>query len=167
VSGLAPATDGDLNEGMSALNRFILGPAKRSRFITYPFLAMQDFVTHRWPERALQMALGQFPEPDRALLSQPHVKAAFIEDSRLSSATTAMACAQDFTLFARDWGFGLGDIAVPVDVWHGDVDRNVPFSHGKHQAERIPKALFHECPGEGHMLFITHFEEILRSVVSH
>jgi len=75
-----------------------------------------------------------------------------------------MAAAQDFNLFATDWGFRLEDITPPVDVWHGDEDRNVPFSHGRLQADRIPGARMHECPGEGHLLVVDHLEEILRTV---
>ena len=76
-----------------------------------------------------------------------------------------MAAAQDFALFCTDWGFRLDDIDVPVDLWHGDDDRNVPVSHGRLQAERIPGARFHLCPGQGHMLVIDRLEEILRTVV--
>jgi pimeloyl-ACP methyl ester carboxylesterase len=82
------------------------------------------------------------------------------------SRTTAQAMAQDFILFAGDWGFRLEDIAVPVYAWHGDADKNVPFALGKAVAERIPGAEFHPCPGEGHLLVVPHLEEILRTVTA-
>ena len=63
-----------------------------------------------------------------------------------------------------DWGFRLQDVSIPVHVWHGDADKNVPFLHGKAMAERIPGAEFHACTGEGHLLVMTHLEEILRTV---
>jgi pimeloyl-ACP methyl ester carboxylesterase len=112
----------------------------------------------------MRAAAKQFPEPDAKVMARAEVRAAFVEDARRSSPTSASAAAQDFALFARDWGFALEDIAVPTHVWHGDVDRNVPFAHGRHQAEAIPGARFHACPGEAHLLVVDHLEEILRTV---
>jgi pimeloyl-ACP methyl ester carboxylesterase len=106
-----------------------------------------------------------FPPPDVALLERPDVRAAFLDDTQSSPASaSARAGTQDFVLFARDWGFRLQDIAVPVHLWHGDADRNVPIGHARLLAERIPGAVFHECPGEGHLLYVVHLEEILRTV---
>jgi pimeloyl-ACP methyl ester carboxylesterase len=53
---------------------------------------------------------------------------------------------------------------VPVHVWHGDADRNVPYAQGRRQAELIPGATLHTCPGEAHLLVVDHVEEILRTV---
>lgn len=75
-----------------------------------------------------------------------------------------MAAAQDFHLFATDWGFRLGDFTLPVNVWHGAEDRNVPFCHGRLRADCITGARMHECPGEGHLLVVDHLEEIVRTV---
>ena len=50
---------------------------------------------------------------------------------------------------------------MPVHIWQGDVDRNVPAAHGRRQADRIPGAVLHEIPGEGHLLFVDHMPDIL------
>ena len=113
---------------------------------------------------ALRAAPRQLPACDVEVLNRPKVKSAFMEDYRRFSSTSAMAAAQDFHLFATDWGFRLEDITPPVNVWHGDEDRNVPYWHGRLQADRIPEARMHECPGEGHLLVVDHLEEILRTV---
>jgi pimeloyl-ACP methyl ester carboxylesterase len=149
---------------MMGFNKLIVRLARKSQFLVYPFFALSTFIFRRWPERALRAGSGQLPSSDFEVLSRPSVKAAFIEDYRRFSSTTPLAAAQDFAIFARDWGFRLEDIAVPVNFWHGDEDRNVPISHGRLQAERIPEARMHECPGEGHMLVVDHLEEILRTV---
>jgi pimeloyl-ACP methyl ester carboxylesterase len=104
------------------------------------------------------------PEADLAVLERPDVRAVFVEDARRASATAAQAAAQDFVLFVRDWGFRLQDIQVPVHVWHGDADKNVPFAQGEFVARRIPGAEFHPCPGEGHLLAVDHLGEILQTV---
>lgn len=164
VSGVGPLGDRGVEEGMFRANQIMAKLARRSAYLPLPLFGLMSFVSRRWPETALKAAVKQLPEPDAEVLAREDVRASFVEDARRASSTNALAAAQDFALFARDWGFRLEDIAVPVHVWHGDADRNVPFAHGRLQAERIPGATFHALPGEGHLLVVDHMEEILRTV---
>lgn len=164
VSGVGPLAVPGTEDGMMGFNKLIVRLARRSQYLIYPPFAFSASVFRRWPEMALRAGSGQLPSSDMEVLSRPKVKSAFIEDYRRFSSTSPLAAAQDFALFACDWGFRLEDITVAVNIWHGDEDRNVPFSHGRLQAERIPGARMHECPGEGHMLVVDHLEEILRIV---
>jgi pimeloyl-ACP methyl ester carboxylesterase len=100
------------------------------------------------------------------MLERADVRAAFFDDAQRSSATTALAATQDVVLFAGDWGFRLQDVTVPCHFWHGDADRNVLVGHGRFMAGRIPGAVLHECPGEGHLLYVNHLEEVLETVAS-
>jgi pimeloyl-ACP methyl ester carboxylesterase len=165
VSGVGPFAESELQGGgMMGVNRLLARLAAASPQILVQLFAVQELITRRWPETALRAALRQFPESDAALLRRDDVRAAFIKEATRSPATAARAAAQDFALFTRDWGFRLDDIAIPVHVWHGDADRNVPLAHGRYVADTIPGAVFHKFPGEGHLLVIDHLEEILRTV---
>ena len=73
---------------------------------------------------------------------------------------------QDLALELRPWGFRLRDIALPVHVWHGDLDRNVLVESGAYQANEIPDATLHRLPHEGHLLVYSHFDDILDSLVA-
>ena len=145
-------------------NKVVIRLARTSQYLVYPPFAFSAWVFRRWPQLALRAASGQIPESDIEILSRPDVTRAFVEDYRRASSTSALAAAQDFALFTSGWGFGLEDIKVPVHIWHGDHDRNVPISHGRLQAQHIPGARIHVCPGQGHMLIIDAMEEILRTV---
>jgi pimeloyl-ACP methyl ester carboxylesterase len=164
VSGVAPLADPGSEEGMMPTNQRITALARRAPLALRPVFGGMTAAGKRWPERALQTMAKQLPPPDAAVLARSAVREAFVRDLRHASPTTGQAGGQDFRLFARDWGFRLEDIAVPVHIWQGDVDRNVPPSHGRLQADRIPGAVLHECPGEGHLLFVDHFPEILREL---
>jgi pimeloyl-ACP methyl ester carboxylesterase len=165
VSGVGPFADSGLEGGdMIGINRTITRLAAASPSMLVPLFAAQEFIMRHWPEPALRAALRQFPDADAAVLRRDDVHAAFLEDARRTAPTAARAAAQDFAIFASDWGFRLEEITVPVHVWHGDADRNVPFSHGRYQAATIPGAVLHECPGEGHLLVVDHLAEILRTV---
>ena len=52
---------------------------------------------------------------------------------------------------ARDWGFRVADIRVPVVVRHGELDRLVNVAHGRWLAAAIPGArgVFFDDAGHG------------------
>lgn len=75
--------------------------------------------------------------------------------------STLRTSVQDMALGIRPWDFSVEDIAVPVHMWHGDLDRNVPLAHDRALATLIPHATLHECSGEGHWLVVGRTPEIL------
>jgi pimeloyl-ACP methyl ester carboxylesterase len=164
VSGVGPMDDPEFDVGMVGFNKAAVAMAAHVPFLLSGLFAVQGVFMRRRPDAALRAVSRMLPDPDVRLLERPDVRAAFLQDLSQPSGTTARATAQDFVLFARDWGFRLQDIAVPVHVWHGDLDRNVPFAQGTFVAEHIPGAELHACPGEGHLLGVAHLEEILRTV---
>jgi pimeloyl-ACP methyl ester carboxylesterase len=164
VSGVGPMNDPELRDSMVGMNRGLGTLAAHVPAVLTPLFFAQVSVMRHWPERALSAVKRQMAQADVTVLERPDVRAAFVEDARRASATTAQAAAQDFVLFVRDWGFRLQDIHVPVHVWHGDVDMNVPFAQGEFVARRIPGAEFHACPGEGHLLAVDHLGEILQTL---
>jgi pimeloyl-ACP methyl ester carboxylesterase len=164
VSGVGPLGDPELDVGMMGLNRGINLLARQSPLVLRPMFWFQQFFVRRWPDAALRAALKQFPASDVQLLERPDVRAAFFDDLLRASATTSQAAVQDFVLFTRDWGFRLHDVVVPCHFWHGDADRNVPIGHARFMAGRVPGATLHECPGEGHLLYVDYLEEVMETV---
>jgi pimeloyl-ACP methyl ester carboxylesterase len=163
VSGIGPVAEPEFGASMEGLNKGTTMVAARAPLALHAFFSLQEHFMRRWPEAALRALSKTMPEADIEILDRPEVQATFRADLRQHSAPAA---AQDMTIFARDWGFKLEDIGVPVDVWHGTADKNVPFAHGKAVAGRIPRSRFHECPGEGHLLVVAHLGEILRTITA-
>ena len=147
------------------MNRMITTLSRRAPWLMRRLFDMQMSWLKRNPERLLETMVRQMPEPDRALMDEG-LRAAFAKDIALNSATAGLAAAQDFELFSRDWGFRLEDIRVPVHIWQGSVDRNVPAHHADLLARRIPNAQLHRYDGEGHLLFLPRLGEILRTITS-
>jgi pimeloyl-ACP methyl ester carboxylesterase len=68
----------------------------------------------------------------------------------------------------RPWGFELGSIEVPVQLWHGLDDTLVPLSHAKWLAAQLPRAEIHLEPGEGHIsLFVRRIPEVQEWLATH
>lgn len=68
----------------------------------------------------------------------------------------------DYAALSSDWGFRLQDISVLVHIWQGDNDRMVPPVHARNLASRLSTRALIQCPGEGHLLVLSHKEEMLR-----
>lgn len=160
VSGVGPLADPRAVEGMMRSNQIFAALARRRSRVLRVALKLQVDAGRRWPDRALDLMIKQLPPPDVAVLSRPEVRELFARDFVRSSRTTGAAAVQDFELFATDWGFDLGAIEVPVHIWQGDADRNVPPHHARLLHEAIPGSVLHEFAGEGHLLAFDHLEEI-------
>src|SRR6476659_5788926 len=104
------------------------------------------------------------PEGDRRLLARPEIKAMFLDDLLNGSRKQMAAPFADVVVFARDWGFRLADVKVPVRWWHGDHDHIVPFAHGQHVVSKLPDAELYHLPGESHLAGLGVAEEILTTM---
>lgn len=67
----------------------------------------------------------------------------------------------DDLAFVKDWGFDLGRITLPVDVWQGRKDRMVPFEHGQWLAAEVPGAQAHLFATEGHLSMLSQLPALL------
>ena len=116
-------------------------------------------------EPALAMYARISPEADRRLLVRPEFKAMFLDDLLNGSRRQMAAPFADVVVFARDWGFRLDEVKVPVRWWHGDRDHIVPFEHGQHVVSRLPDAQLNHLPGESHLAGLGRAEEILGAMI--
>ncbi len=64
----------------------------------------------------------------------------------------------------RPWGFRPEEIRTPVWLWYGEADSIVPLQMGHYLAKAIPRSQLTIYPGEGHMLHITHWDDILHTL---
>jgi pimeloyl-ACP methyl ester carboxylesterase len=144
--------------------------------VVRPILEVAD-TPIRWVAGSLIKLIGPFgspaldlyarisPDGDRNLLSRPEFKAMFLDDLLNGSRKQLSAPLADVLLFARDWGFRVGDVTVPVRWWHGDADHIIPFAHGEHVVSLLPDAELHVLAGESHLGGLGAGEHILTTVV--
>lgn len=104
------------------------------------------------------------PEGDRRLLVRPEFQAMFLDDLLNGSRKQLAAPFADVIVFARDWGFRLEQVKIPVRWWHGDRDHIIPFAHGQHVVDRLPDAELYTLHGESHLAGLGAAEEILHTM---
>lgn len=85
-----------------------------------------------------------------------------LSDAREAVRQGPWGVAAEFAALGRDWGFDLGDVAVPTRVVHGALDEAVPVSVGEAVADRIPDAEFVVHENAGHYLVLTeHADDVV------
>lgn len=67
----------------------------------------------------------------------------------------------DARVYGEPWPFALADIRVPVSVWHGTHDAQVPVSIGRHYTKFIPTARGTFPNEEGHVSIVTNYIEAI------
>ena len=68
---------------------------------------------------------------------------------------------RDETLINRDWGFNLSEIQPHIDIWHGEMDVNVPVEAARYLQATLPNPSLHILPSEGHFFLLKRWEQIL------
>jgi pimeloyl-ACP methyl ester carboxylesterase len=58
---------------------------------------------------------------------------------------------EDDLAFFENWAFDVGEVRVPVLLWHGEHDLFVPIAHGRWLAERLPNVDARLSDEDGHL----------------
>jgi pimeloyl-ACP methyl ester carboxylesterase len=86
---------------------------------------------------------------DVDFLMRPEVIAAFRRIVSEQTRHGVGGSVDDTLAFAKDWGFDLSSIRVPVLVTYGALDSSCPVAHGRFLARTIPTAIGIEVADEG------------------
>jgi pimeloyl-ACP methyl ester carboxylesterase len=128
---------------------------------------MRVMVADATPRRLYQEMLRGFPRVDRAALKEmgpPAEAVAFVKESMRQGTD---GCLQDYRIFDAPWGFDLGDVTVPVDIWEGAEDRTGPSDYRDLLLRALPEARLFLVPDEGHLSLLAHrAEEILGRLIA-
>jgi pimeloyl-ACP methyl ester carboxylesterase len=107
-------------------------------------------------------ATRNVPPADRTVVTGDTLRPAFVDDMREALRQGARGPARDARVVNRRWGFKLEDIRVPVWLWHGQEDRNVPPALARFVSERIPGSRTTFYRADGHIsTFVNHLGDIL------
>ncbi|WP_353808913.1 alpha/beta fold hydrolase [Agromyces sp. SYSU T00194] len=136
LAGIAPRTDAfDWTAGMAAPGGLLA--AAEGRAARAAFAEVDEFDP------------SQFVAADYAALEGAW--AALGADVGRSDAFGPDGLIDDDVAFTMPWGFDPADIAAPVLVVQGGLDRVVPLGHGEYLAATIPGAELVLRPDDGHV----------------
>jgi pimeloyl-ACP methyl ester carboxylesterase len=161
VSGIAPLDVSETTHGMGMQGMY-MRMAHRAPWLTWLVQSQVALRFHINPERALKHMWGNFAKSDQTTLARPELRQAFIATMKEAYRRGIRGVAAEMSLFMRSWGFRLQDIEMPVYLWQGGADINVPPAMGHYLAKAIPNCYARFYPNEGNMIFANRVDEIMR-----
>ncbi|HET6866195.1 MAG TPA: alpha/beta hydrolase [Solirubrobacteraceae bacterium] len=160
--GFAPmdrpgATDGmrpDMARGMPTL--------RRMPWLARVFASSLSRQFQRDPGKAFETQFGAgLPDSDRRELERPEVREIILRAAIEGTRGGARGLAREMQLISAPWGFDPHAIEARTLLWYGGEDPLAPPQMGRYLADALPNARLTVYPGEGHMVYVTHWEEIL------
>lgn len=168
LGGVAPTVGSDAAPGgASGLIRTFAPLVRGARAPLGGMLRGLIHVLTPLADGVLDLFARQMPPGDQRVFEDPGMRGMFKEDLILGGRRNMQAVCLDVALFARDWGFALADVPVPVHLWYGDSDTIVPPEHGEHLAQRLPRAELRIRPGEGHLGGLGAAREVFDAILGH
>ncbi len=155
--------------GLQPAYRLLLGLHRRSPgAVRALFHAMRPFGRIPTPPWAVGLAARLLLPPcDVAALTDRSSGALALDGWRESWRQSALGNFTDAEIYARPWGFPLGEVRTPVRLWHGAEDRSFAPAFAESLARELPACTFRLVPGVGHYsLPIRHAREIVADLLA-
>ncbi|MBF6022846.1 alpha/beta fold hydrolase [Lysobacter niastensis] len=156
VAGMGPMDVPAIRRGQHPALKVLFGLSRLHPRLVTPMLRMDQKMFGIDPMRALQRLASMMTAPDQAFL-RTHVAEAetFARSLSVAYRQGIDGAMSEAALIARPRGFELADIRIPVHVYQGGHDRNVPPDMGEYIARHIKLSRYRFFPDEGHLSIVS------------
>jgi pimeloyl-ACP methyl ester carboxylesterase len=166
LAGTGPPEIPGFRAGLGSFDRISMTLVTRARPLALALWGLMRRMALGRPDRFLAQLEKETRGPDRAVLADPAMREALLRTVREGLRPGAAGVVEDYAVEARPWGFALGEIRVPMRIWHGDSDDVVPLEHSRYLAARIPTASLTVMERAGHLLLGEQLEPVVRELAS-
>jgi pimeloyl-ACP methyl ester carboxylesterase len=166
LAGVGPINAPCSMDGMSAQNKIIFGLSRWAHPLAgLPYILIEKQLPNR--EQVIkQISRSSSPEDRLFLEERPGVVETLYETLVEAFRQGSRGARRELYLYSHRWGFRLDRIQVPVFLWQGEKDANVPPSMGRYQAEQIPNCTPMFLPDDGHLGCIAnHFDDVFAAAL--
>ena len=153
VSGSGPREMPGWEEGLIPPERLVQWASLHAQPLARGSWALLGALARRLPGPVMEGFARSVSGPDRELAGEPRVREALLVSLLEGLRQGGAATVEDYAIEGRAWGFDLARVEVPVQLWHGDRDDEVPLAHARWLAERIPGATLEVVEDAGHLIF--------------
>lgn len=160
TAGCGPMDLEAIDRATAATDRFLTALCQRRPAVARAMMRSAAVTARLAPRAAVRSLAVGLSRSDRAVLRRADaadVVASFVEALRPGPAGSV----EDYALLGDPWGFDVGDVAVPVTLWHGDDDTVVPPEQSRVLADLLPDATLRIVPAQGHFLLRDRLDDIL------
>jgi pimeloyl-ACP methyl ester carboxylesterase len=166
ISGLAPPDRPNPYEGLPFSNRSLMFLGRTTPRLVYLFRRLARRMIMGDPAEAGKKLAGTFPPVDRELAHKPENEQRLILNIQEGYRQGWAGPAQDDLIINGPWGFQLEDIKPRIDIWQGEIDKNVPLNQGQYQHEKIPNSRLTVLEGQAHLYLLVRWRDVLAALVS-
>jgi pimeloyl-ACP methyl ester carboxylesterase len=167
LGGVAPPDAPGFLSSMSGPLRMMFRLARSAPAVLRVLFRLNLRAIRRGGTRAGERTAALAPEPDRLLLQRPEVRDGFMACFEEACRQGPAGPVEDMGLLARPWGFDLAAVKVPVLLWHGELDRNVPIAAGRYLASAFPNCRATFFAKDAHLSVpLNHQEEIFGALAA-
>jgi pimeloyl-ACP methyl ester carboxylesterase len=163
VAGISPTKIPKVTKGMPGLVRMALWLGGRAPTFVRPYVSLMAATTKN-PSLLKKGFEGMLPESELALFETAPFEG-FLDHSAEMVKHGSKGAYWDARVVLAEWGFDCGEIEMPVSLFYGTEDRNVPVAMGRYYDEAIPDTSSTFYEGEGHFIMYTRAAEILGPIV--
>jgi len=167
IGGIAPPDAPGVLAAYRAPLRIMFRLGHRAPRVLKWLLRLNLRAVRRGGDRAGARMAAMAPEPDRTLLQRPDLQRGFMQCFIEACRRGTAGPTTDVGIVARPWGLDLASIEVPVLLWHGVRDGNVPVACGRYLAQAIPgcQAIFYS--DDAHLSVpMNHCTEIFTAMIA-
>lgn len=162
---VAPMDRPDAMDGVSRGAGWALTLADKVPWLVRMGMAIHGGAVRRNPRRVVERAAKRLADADREVLANPECLDVLLPAMQEAFRQGSRGPAWEGVRMVRSWGFAIQDVRVPVHLWHGDEDRNVPQPAAEYLASAIPDAEAAILPGAGHFFVLERWGEILTALL--
>ena len=164
VSGMGPLDAPGLAAELPRGYRASLRVVRRLPAAVRLTLGLGRLGLRRAPGCVLASVAASLAEVDRAIVRRPQVRALLLDDAREALRQGTQGAVWELILFSRPWDVPLGQIRMPVRLWHGDADAQVPVAIARRLAAALPDCRASFLPDAGHLWVLDHLDEVLAAL---
>jgi pimeloyl-ACP methyl ester carboxylesterase len=162
VSGWGPPDRGDAYVDVATIERLSDAIARHAPVLTRAMFAAVNTSLRLAPSTSARLLARRFEGEAPELDPTPEALHPVLEAFRQGSA----GAARDLHLIVRPWGFRLDEVTMPVRLWHGDRDREIPLHHSEYVADAVRDGRLDVIEGGDHLALYRHADEILSSLAA-
>lgn len=165
ISGLAPPDRPQPYKGLPLPNKMLMIVGRRVPSLVYLLRRVMRPMIIGDPDKAGEKLASTFPAEDRQVIIDSGYQKLLVIDIQEGYRQGWQGPAQDDIIINSPWGFRIEEIKVRIDIWQGELDKNVPLNQGQYQHELISNSRLTVVPDQAHLYILSHWREILSALV--
>jgi pimeloyl-ACP methyl ester carboxylesterase len=162
VAGISPLAFKGSTRGMPVMVRLALWAGSTVPFVVRPYVTLMSKMASK-PSFIKKGMASLLPSKEIAMLDDSRFDGFFDNLGEMTKHGSRGAFV-DAKAFLGKWDFECADIEMPLFLFYGSTDKNVPLQMGQYYHDAVSNSALNIFEDEGHFIMYSRAEEILKSL---